>query len=216
MTMGSQEEEHYAESDVLRAFVGRVKDIIASSSSPTEALAELRAPFARLLADRQWLPQAFREPAELSGMGGGIGQWLIYRSADRSLSLFSLVVPPRATTPVHDHLIWGLVGLYEGTQKERVYRLVRSLGEGHGELEVVAVRELRVGDFYDLLPPENDIHSVLSTSPIPSVSIHLLSGDLGCIMRHQYDPEQARVRSWRSGYVNAVCEDETTTTARDR
>ena len=29
-----------------------------------------------------------------SGMGGGIGQWLLFRSADRSLCLFSLVVRP--------------------------------------------------------------------------------------------------------------------------
>ena len=32
-------------------------------------------------------------------MGGGIGQWLLFRSADRSLCLFSLVVPPGAMTP---------------------------------------------------------------------------------------------------------------------
>ena len=27
-------------------------------------------------------------------MGGGIGQWLLFRAADRSLCLFSLVVVP--------------------------------------------------------------------------------------------------------------------------
>jgi predicted metal-dependent enzyme (double-stranded beta helix superfamily) len=47
-------------------------------------------------------------------MGGGIGQWLIFRAADRSLALFALVVPSGAETPVHDHLAWGLVGLYQG------------------------------------------------------------------------------------------------------
>ena len=41
---------------------------------------------------------------------------LIFRAADRSLSLFSLVVPPGAATPIHDHLAWGLVGLYRGEQ----------------------------------------------------------------------------------------------------
>jgi predicted metal-dependent enzyme (double-stranded beta helix superfamily) len=47
-------------------------------------------------------------------MGGGIGQWLLYRAGDGSLSLFSLVVPPGSETPIHDHLAWGLVGLYRG------------------------------------------------------------------------------------------------------
>ena len=46
----------------------------------------------------------------------------LYRAADRSLCLFSLVVPPGAMTPVHDHLAWGLVGLYRGNQDEEFYR----------------------------------------------------------------------------------------------
>src|SRR4029450_9157896 len=54
-------------------------------------------------------------------MGSGIGHWLLFRAADRSLCLFSLVVPPGAMTPVHDHLAWGLVGVYRGTQDEELY-----------------------------------------------------------------------------------------------
>ena len=54
-------------------------------------------------------------------MGGGIGQWLLYRAEDGSLSLFSLVVPSGSATPVHDHLAWGLVGLYRGEQDEEIY-----------------------------------------------------------------------------------------------
>ena len=54
-------------------------------------------------------------------MGGGIGQWLLFRAAERDLCLFSLVVPPGSMTPVHDHLAWGLVGLYKGTQDEELY-----------------------------------------------------------------------------------------------
>ena len=29
--------------------------------------------------------------------------------------------PAGAMTPVHDHLAWGLVGLYRGTQDEEIY-----------------------------------------------------------------------------------------------
>ena len=79
-------------------------------------------------------------------MGGGIGQWLLFRAADRALSLFSLVVPPGAMTPVHDHLAWGLVGLYRGNQDEEFYR-PRS-----GRLELERRRPLSPGGFYALLP----------------------------------------------------------------
>jgi len=200
-------DECFIESDLLRAFIREVEGIIAASGSPVEALRTMRPPFARLLAERTWLPEKFRLPAEKSGMGGGIGTWLIYRSADRSLSLSSLVVVPEATTPVHDHLAWGLVGLYDGTQEERVYRQVRSAGEGHSELELVTVRQLQRGDFYELLPPDNDIHSVRTTSAVPSVSLHLLGRDIGCVWRHSYEPEKSAVHPFRSGYTNAPCED---------
>lgn len=202
-------EEFFIDSDVLRGFINEVGGIIATSAAPAEALSAMRAPFTRLLAERVWLPEEFRLPAKKSGMGGGIGTWLIYRSADRTLSLSSLVVVPGATTPVHDHLAWGLVGLYEGAQEERVYRQAHSAGEGHSELELLTVNHLRAGDFYELLPPENDIHSVRTTSQVPSVSLHLLGRDIGCVWRHAYDPERSTVRPFRSGYTNAPCEEET-------
>jgi predicted metal-dependent enzyme (double-stranded beta helix superfamily) len=132
-------------------------------------------------------------------MGGGIGQWLLYRAADRSLCLFSLVVPPGAMTPVHDHLAWGLVGLYRGTQDEEFYR------PGNGSLELLRRRPLDPGAFYRLLPPRDDVHRVRTTSPETSVSIHLLANDTGCVLRHVYDERTGDVRPFRSGYVNAAC-----------
>ena len=204
--VASRADEYWVHHPLLRTFVGEAKAIIAAADSPPSAVAALRAPFARLLADREWLPKAFRQACETGGMGGGIGQWLLYRSADHSLTLFSLVVPPGSATPVHDHLAWGLVGLYEGGQEESIYR-VDAAGQGPGRLEVATVRHLDVGDFYELLPPDNDIHSVRTTTPSPSVSLHLLASDIGCSWRHTYDPEKGTVRPFRSGYTNAECED---------
>jgi predicted metal-dependent enzyme (double-stranded beta helix superfamily) len=186
----------------VRAFIGDVRSAIATSDSPAAACEEIRPVFADLLADDSWLPETFQEPAPESGMGGGIGQWSLFRAGDGSLSLFSLVVPPEAQTPVHDHLAWGLVGLYRGTQDEEVY--FRDVAGLH----VVERRALAAGDFYVLLPPRDDIHRVRTTSPETSVSIHLLTNDTGCVWRHAYDPESGKERPFRSGYVNVACEDE--------
>jgi predicted metal-dependent enzyme (double-stranded beta helix superfamily) len=136
-------------------------------------------------------------------MGGGIGQWLLCRADDGSLSLFSLVVPPGAETPVHDHLAWGLVGLYRGTQDEEIYI------QRDGALELVERRSLERGDFYVLIPPRDDIHRVRTTSEETSVSIHLLTNDTGCVWRHAYDTETGEPRPFRSGYVNVACENDT-------
>jgi predicted metal-dependent enzyme (double-stranded beta helix superfamily) len=194
-------DEYVLDTPVVRAFVAEVQESIGAAASAEDACSLIRARFADLLADSDWLPAAFRTGAPDSGMGGGIGQWLLFRAADRSLSLFSLVVPPGAETPVHDHLAWGLVGLYQGTQDEDIY------AERNGGLELVESRSLVPGDFYELIPPRDDIHRVRTTSDETSVSIHLLTNDTGCVWRHTYDPESGKRAPFRSGYVNVPCTD---------
>jgi predicted metal-dependent enzyme (double-stranded beta helix superfamily) len=115
--------------------------------------------------------------------------------------LFSLVVPPGAQTPVHDHLAWGLVGLYRGTQDEEIYV------ETAAGLELRERRALDAGDFYALIPPRDDIHRVRTTSAETSVSIHLLTNDTGCVWRHAYDVDSGEAQPFRSGYVNVECQD---------
>jgi predicted metal-dependent enzyme (double-stranded beta helix superfamily) len=207
----SRIDEYLVDSPIMREFIDDVRTAVRRSAGAAEAgLESLRPAFARLLTDRTWLPNNFAEVYTASGMGGGIGQWLLFRSADRSLSLFSLVIPSGSATPVHDHLAWGLVGLYRGEQEETVYRRVDDGSEhDHAKLVVDEVRRLHPGDHYVLLPPDGDIHGVRTTSESASVSIHLLGNDAGCIWRHAFDPGADRVRSFRSGYSNQACEEET-------
>src|SRR5262245_44241609 len=182
------QDEFYLDTPLMRTFIGDARRTLAQHSHVPAGLDALRPHFAALLADQAWLPDEFAAPYEQSGMGGGIATWLLFRAADRSLSLFSLVVPPGSETPIHDHLAWGFVGLYRGEQAETVYRRTdEGSGEGHATLEIAEVNALRPGDFYKLLPPAGDIHAVKTTSAAASVSIHLLANDTGCIIRHAFD-----------------------------
>ncbi|MGI9658632.1 MAG: hypothetical protein ACR2OD_06970, partial [Gaiellaceae bacterium] len=155
-----------------------------------------------LMDDEEWLPAEYQQDAPESGMGQGIGQWLLFRAGDGSLALFSLVVPPEAQTPVHNHLAWGLVGLYRGTQDDEVYE------RGDGVTRLSHEQALVPGDFYSLIPPDGDIHRVKTTSDVTSVSIHLLTNDTGCIWRQRFEPDTDEVKPFKSGYVNAECNDE--------
>ena len=192
-------DEFILDTATVREFVAHVRNAISTARSPEDACDAIRPGFAELLDDDAWLPDEYASDAPESGMGGGIGQWLLFRAGDGSLSLFSLVVPAGAETPVHDHLAWGLVGLYRGTQDEEIY------STRDGGLELAERRALVPGDFYALLPPANDIHRVRTTSSETSVSIHLLTNDTGCIWRHAYDVETGEQRAFRSGYVNVEC-----------
>jgi predicted metal-dependent enzyme (double-stranded beta helix superfamily) len=192
----------------LREFVARIKAIRASGSTPEETIEAIRPHFAELLADRTWLPSDYQEIAPTSGMGRDIGTWLLYRARDGSLAFSALVVAPDVQTPVHDHLAWGLVGLYRGRQDEDVFvRQDDGSAEGMARLSLTERRRLQPGDFYALLPV-CDIHRVRTTSDVASVSLHLLGIDNGCIWRHRFIPEEDRVVPFRSGYVNMACEDD--------
>ena len=195
-------DEFVLDTPVVRAFVTEVQTAVAGAASPPEACEAIRPRFAELLATPGWLPDELQAPAPESGMGGGIGQSLLFRAGDGSLSFFSLVVPPGSETPIHDHLAWGLVGLYRGTQDEEIFAL-RDDG-----LERVERRSLVPGDFYVLIPPRDDIHRVRTTSAETSVSLHLLSNDTGCVWRHAYDPVSGQAKAFRSGYVNVSCRED--------
>lgn len=192
-------DEYVLDTPTVRAFVAGVREAIAGAASPQEACAAIRPSFSRLLNDPEWLPATYQESAPESGMGGGIGQWLLFRSGDKALTLFSLVVPPEAQTPVHDHLAWGLVGLYRGTQDEEVF---------DADVRLIERRALKPGDFYELIPPRDDIHRVRTTSPETSVSLHLLTNDTGCVWRHTFEPESGHAHPFRSGYVNVPCDED--------
>ena len=167
----------------------------------------LRPAFATLLATDGWLPKAYAEPDLKSGMGGGIGQYALYRAENGSLCLFSLVIPAGAQTPIHDHLAWGLIGVYRGIQDETVYRRIDDgRDESVAKLEIARRQTVKRGEFYTLLPPLDDIHYVRTASESPSVSIHLLANDTACVTRHRFDAVTGVVTPFRSGYSNAKCE----------
>jgi 3-mercaptopropionate dioxygenase len=193
----------------IRALIDETARLTASIADVPARVEALRPAFARLLASDGWLPESCARPDEGSRMGGGIGQYALYRAEDGSLCLFSLVVPIGASTPVHDHLAWGLVGIYRGRQDETVYRRLDDCHDpAHADLEIAKRQELGPGEFYTLLPPTDDIHYVRTISDTPSISIHLLANDTACVWRHRFDPATGAVTPFRSGYANAPCPDQ--------
>ena len=190
----------------IRALVDVTQRLTTEIADVPSRVEALRPAFAALLEADGWLPKEYAEPDLKSGMGGGIGQYALYRAEDHSLCLFSLVIPAGAETPIHDHLAWGLIGVYRGEQDETVYRrLDDGADEFRAQLEVARRQTVKRGEFYTLLPPLDDIHFVKTVSEGPSVSIHLLANDTACVVRHRFDARSGVVTPFRSGYSNAKC-----------
>jgi predicted metal-dependent enzyme (double-stranded beta helix superfamily) len=190
----------------IRALIDETRRLSREIRDAARRVDALRPAFSRLLAADGWLPDEFAQPDTASGMGGGIGQYALYRDERGELCLFSLVVPAGSETPVHDHLAWGLVGVYRGAQLDTTYeRLDDGRDETKATLKVATRQTVQAGDFYALLPPDGDIHYVKTVSEAPSVSIHLLANDTGCVLRHKYDPDAGTVVAFRSRYSNVQC-----------
>ena len=190
----------------IRALIEETERLRRTISSDADRVEALRPAFATLLATDGWLPESCAKPDDGSKMGGGIAQYALYRALDGSLCLFALVVPPGAATPVHDHLAWGIVGIYRGRQDETIYeRRDDGSDPSRADLELTKQRTLGAGEFYTLLPPAEDIHYVKTVSVEASVSIHLLANDTACVWRHKFDPATGVVVPFRSGYSNAPC-----------
>lgn len=195
----------------IRALVDETRRLTAAIPDIAARVEALKPAFAALLAADGWLPEEYGAPDLNSGMGSGIGQYALYRAEDGSLTLFSLVIPAGAETPVHDHLAWGLIGVYRGQQFETVYRRTDDGADAdRADLEVTRTQTMDAGEFYSLLPPRDDIHYVKTVSAVPSVSIHLLANDTACVWRHRFEPATGAVKAFRSGYSNAPCPPEAT------
>jgi len=190
----------------IRALVDETRRLAHDIPDTAARVEALRPAFGKLLGADGWLPREYAEPDLASGMGSGIGQYALYRAEDGSLCLFSLVIPAGAETPIHDHLAWGLIGVYRGRQSETVYRrLDDGSDDGRATLAVARQQTVKRGEFYTLLPPLDDIHYVKTVSRGPSVSIHLLANDTACVTRHRFDAQSGIVTPFRSGYSNAKC-----------
>jgi 3-mercaptopropionate dioxygenase len=187
--------------NTLKAFIAEVEQVVGTTDDRRDTIARLTSSFATLLADPTWLHADFRQP-----VAGRFVQYAIYRAEDASLSVMAMVVPPSVATPVHDHRAWGLVGVYQGRQREKVYR---RLDDGSrpdfADLQQVAENILAPGDITTLVPPEGDIHMIETISAEPSISIHVLGNDIGCEHRHRYDVEHKAVHRFKSGYINTSC-----------
>jgi len=196
----------FVDTPEVQLLIAEARRQMERPAETTERIEALKPAFSRLLASDGWLPDVLARPDESSRMGDGIGQYALYRAEDGSLCLFSLVIPAGAATPVHDHLAWGLIGVYRGTQQETVYRRLDDASDaGRATLEIAREAQLAPGSFYALIPPRDDIHYVQTVSESASVSIHLLANDTACVWRHKFDPHTGAVTPFRSGYANAAC-----------
>ncbi|MEZ4523679.1 MAG: cysteine dioxygenase family protein [Thermomicrobiales bacterium] len=191
-------------SAALDVFTNKLDQIVrkhTNGSVDGGAIVEEATPhFEELLSDMSWLDPKFQEPVE-----GGIANYMLAKGTDDSWTVVSTVWWPDYGTPVHDHMLWGLVGVWKGMELERRYhRVDDGSREGYAEMQEIGVAYNRPGDVSGLVPPDDDYHLIHNVTDQPSCSIHIYGGSLDGILRHSFDLETGEIKEFRSRY-NIAC-----------
>ena len=165
----------------------------------TDLLTRIRAVVARGLSDGEtavevanYLRPSLRISGLLSeeqrqGSVDGYTQPVLHVEPDGSFSVVALVWLPGQATPVHDHVSWCAVGVYEGQETETLYRLAGR--KGRRQLVVSGYTVNRRGTVSGIAPP-GDIHHVSNSGTTTAISLHVYGADisrLGSSIRRCYD-----------------------------
>ena len=138
---------------------------------------------------REVVARAVSDPAAvLKGLGEPTRGEVQKLYVSKELTIINVVWAPRMAIMPHNHLMWGVIGLYTGREDNIFWR--RLPGDKGGKLEAAGARELFVKDAEPL--GRDIIHSV--TNPISrfSASIHVYGGDFfdtEHIKRSEWEPE---------------------------
>lgn len=180
--------------------IGRLRDFVVSFANMLEDAPDEPAILregSRLLKDLiavdDWLPDRYAEPAAT-----GYQQYLLHADSRERFSIVSFVWGPGQRSPIHDHTVWGIVGVLRGAESEQHYARA---GDGRF-VEEGAPARLEAGQVTAVSPAIGDFHRVSNAfSEQPSVSIHVYGGNIGAVRRSVYETDGSS-RTFVSGYSN--------------
>jgi predicted metal-dependent enzyme (double-stranded beta helix superfamily) len=176
----------------LRDFVGAISALIDGASDEAAALAGGASLLKDLVSHDDWLPDEYAQPDPAR-----YRQYLLHCDSAQRFSVVSFVWGPGQATPVHDHTVWGLVGVLRGAELSQAY------APTGGHLKPTGpVHRLGPGEVEAVSPSIGDIHRVTNAfDDRASISIHVYGANIGAVSRHTYD-ETGRAKPFISGYSN--------------
>ncbi|MBQ1761760.1 MAG: cysteine dioxygenase [Aquincola sp.] len=180
----------HVEAPAFRAFIQSLEALVAQAPPEPRLLDEAGRLLGRLVADDRWLPAAYAVPGER------YRQYPLHVDAQGRFSVVSFVWGPGQSTPIHDHTVWGLIGMLRGAEFSQGYRFAGP----HTLVEAGPPQRLEPGQVEAVSPSVGDIHRVVNAfDDQVSISIHVYGADIGRIERATYGLDGSRQR-FVSGY----------------
>tara|TARA_R110000868_G_scaffold101403_2_gene279269 strand:- start:3046 stop:3633 length:588 start_codon:yes stop_codon:yes gene_type:complete len=177
----------------LRRFVTEMTGLADREHGNEDAMISgTRGLLKQLVSTDDWLPDAFAQD------GDTYRQYLLHCDPQQRFSVVSFVWGPGQTTPVHDHMVWGLIGMLRGAEIGQ-----RFSADGDGPMIAGPEETLQPGDIEVVSPTLGDVHKVSNAlADRASISIHVYGANIGAVSRHVFDPATGAPKEFISGYSN--------------
>jgi predicted metal-dependent enzyme (double-stranded beta helix superfamily) len=169
---------------VLAQLVQSIGLVTATRREPAQVVGEVAQLVRDCLAEPELLTPEQREPDP-----SRYRQHILHVADDGSFSIVALVWLPGQATPIHDHVSWCVVGVYEGQEYETRY--LWEDRDGSPRLVPVGQSINPTGSIAALVPP-GDIHRVTNRGQGLAISLHVYGADiaqLGSSIRRCYEQE---------------------------
>lgn len=184
---------HAANPARLRGFIGELAALLERSHDESTILEHGAQLLGELVSHDDWLADEFAQPS-----AERYQQYVLHVDSAQRFSIVSFVWGPGQATPVHDHRVWGLIGMLRGAEEAQAFSRengqLQERGQAHrllpGQVEAVSPR---IGDIHQVRNAYNDR---------TSISIHVYGGNIGAVKRAVFLADGSE-KPFISGYSNA-------------
>ncbi|MFB4391873.1 MULTISPECIES: cysteine dioxygenase [unclassified Pseudomonas] len=179
----------------LRHFIGELSDLLDRHPEEPALLDHGHPLLQQLVTHDDWLPAALAVPDPQRYQ-----QYLLHCDSRQRFSVVSFVWGPGQSTPIHDHKVWGLIGMLRGAEFSQGFAR-----DANGALQPSGVPvRLEPGQVEAVSPRIGDIHQVSNAfDDRVSISIHVYGANIGAVSRAVYLPDGSE-KPFVSGYSNTL------------
>ena len=178
----------------LKIFVDQFTQLADQQMSEAEILQQGSVLLKNLILNDDWLPDDCAQPHPKFYQ-----QYLLYADPASRFSVVSFVWGPGQVTPVHNHTVWGLVGVLRGAEYAQGYKVTGGNLTADGD----AIKMVP-GDVEAVSPTVGDLHKVKNAFDNKvSISIHVYGANIGTVNRSVF-LEDGTQKAFISGYTNTT------------
>ena len=174
-------------------FLDTMDALVSRTSHEPTVLDEGESALMALIARDDWLPPVYAKPVVERYQS-----YALYVDPRARYSVISFVWAPGQGTAIHNHTVWGLVGVLRGAERCEEFPLPGSV-----EMRCLHAHDLERGEVDRVSPAIGDWHKVSNAvADQSSVSIHVYGADIGRVQRNYWDAAAQRLMPMVSGYSN--------------